>query len=411
MSSPIAPSVRALELLGSYEAGWSLPQPFYVDDEFYALDVEHVLVPSWLFVTHDCEVPNPGDWVRIDLFDDSIIVVRGNDGEVRSFFNTCRHRGSIVCLDQAGHSRRLVCPYHKWTYNLDGSFAGARYLPDDFEAELFGLSPVHCETIGGYVFVCLADDAPDISAFAGAAEQFLAPHGLQDVKVAHTETIIEHANWKLVMENNRECYHCGHAHPELMQTIDEFDGPGSSRHNDKFLAILEKKLTGWNSDGIVHEQTTEGGLEWRLVRIPFTNDGVAMTIDGSPASNKILGTLRESQRDLGSVRMLHFPNTWNHVQSDHVVSFSLLPLSADETELTTRWLVHKDAVQGVDYDLDHLTKVWVATNGQDRILVENNHRGIGSRGYRPGPYAPGIETGTADFTSWYTTMLHKGLTG
>ena len=206
------------------------------------------------------------------------------------------------------------------------------------------------------------------------------------------------------MENNRECYHCVAAHPELMHSIAEFDGPGTSMAGG-VQAVLDRKLAEWDVAGIVHEHTTEGGNEWRVVRIPFTNESVAMTIDGTPASSKLLGSLHERQRELGSVRLLHFPNTWNHIQGDHVVSFSVLPISATKTTLVTRWLVHEDAVEGIDYDLAHLTEVWEATNNQDRVLAENNQRGIASRGYRPGPYTPGIEAGTAEFTAWYSDTL------
>ena len=401
---------HALDLLDEHPNGWSLPQPFYTDESFFALDMEHVFAANWLFVAHTCEVANVGDWVRVDVATDSIIVVRGKDDEVRAFFNTCRHRGSLVCLGESGHARRLVCPYHQWSYHLDGAFAGGRYLADDFDPTDFGLAPVHCRTVGGYVFICLAQVAPDFEPFARAAAPFLAPHDLDNVKVAHTQTIVEHTNWKLVMENNRECYHCVAAHPQLMHSIAEFDGPGTSMAGG-VQDVLDRKLAEWDAEGIVHEHTTEGGNEWRVVRIPFTNESVAMTIDGSPACTKLLGSLRDHQRELGSVRLLHLPNTWNHVQSDHVVSFSVLPISANETKLITRWLVHRDAVEGIDYDLTHLTQVWVATNDQDRTLAENNQRGIASRGSRPGPYTPGIETGTADFTQWYTETLRAGLRG
>ena len=395
--------------LEEHPDGWSLPQPFYVDEDYFALDMAHVIVPNWLFVAHTCEVAEVGDWIRVDIGSDSIIIVRGKDGEIRSFFNSCRHRGSLVCLGESGHARRLVCPYHQWSYHLDGAFAGARYLADDFDPSGFSLAPVHCGTVGGYVFVCLADEAPAFAPFADAARPFLAPHGMDDVKVAHAQVIVEHSNWKLVMENNRECYHCVGAHPELMHSIAEFDGPGSSTNGAGVAEMLDRKYAEWDADGIVHEHTTDGGLEWRVVRIPFTNDSAAMTVDGSPASARLLGALREDQRELGSVRLLHLPNTWNHVQSDHVVSFSVLPISATETKLVTRWLVHRDAVEGIDYDLAHLTQVWEATNEQDRTLAENNQRGIATRGYRPGPYVPVIENGTAEFTAWYRDMLLDGL--
>ncbi|MCU1392852.1 MAG: Rieske (2Fe-2S) protein [Ilumatobacteraceae bacterium] len=402
-------SDTARAALEAQPAGWTLPQSFYVDQAYFELDMEHVVVPSWLFVAHTCEVAEVGDWVRVDVAADSIIVVRGKDGAVRSFFNSCRHRGSLVCLGESGHARRLVCPYHQWSYHLDGSFAGGRYLDDEFDPDQFGLVPVHCRTVGGYVFVCLADSAPDFDAFHDAAQPFLAPHDLEHTKVAHTQVIVEQSNWKLVMENNRECYHCVGAHPELMHSIAEFDGPGSSTNGTGVAEMLDRKYAEWDAEGIVHEHTTEGGQEWRVVRIPFTNDAAAMTVDGSPACTKLLGELRDDQRGLGSVRLLHLPNTWNHVQSDHVVSFSVLPISATETKLVTRWLVHRDAVEGIDYDVDHLTKVWEATNDQDRTLAENNQRGIASRGYRPGPYVPVIETGTSDFTEWYAATLLAGL--
>jgi len=401
-------ALAARSLLEDHPYGWSLPQPFYVDDDFFALDMEHVFAPNWVFVGHTCEVPMPGDWLRVDLGVDSVVVVRGTDGEVRAFFNTCRHRGSLICLEAAGHARRLTCPYHRWTYNLDGSFAGARYLGDDFDGSDFGLQPVHCQAVAGYVFICLADEPPDLEPFAEGVAPFLAPHGMDELKVAYSEQLVENCNWKLVMENNRECYHCVGAHPELMVVIDEFDGPGS-KVTPSEVEAKARTVAAWDAADIVHTQTTAGGNEWRAVRIPFVNDAAAMTIDGSPACARVLGTIDDSMRSLGSVRLLHLPNTWNHVQSDHVLSFSVLPISAGETLLITRWLVHREAVEGIDYDLEHLTRVWKATNRQDATLAEQNQRGIRTRGYRPGPYAPAIEAGTADFTAWYAEQLRRRL--
>jgi phenylpropionate dioxygenase-like ring-hydroxylating dioxygenase large terminal subunit len=188
-----------------------------------------------------------GEWVRVDIADDSVIVVRGRDGVIRSFFNTCRHRGSLVCHGESGHAPRLVCPYHQWSYHLDRSFAG-----------------------------------------------------------------------------------------------------------------------------IVHEHTTEGGNEWRLVRIPFTNKSVALTIDGTAASSKLLGSLDERQRELGSVRLLLSTNTWNHVQGNHVVSFSVLPIGDQQPgpspcrEQPARYRLSRIPTRAV---------------------------------------TPGIEAGTAEFTEWYSDTL------
>ena len=128
-----------------------------------------------------------------------------------------------------------------------------------------------------------------------------------------------------------------------------------------------------------------------------------MTMDGKPAVKRLLGNL--SSTDLGSVRMLSLPNSWNHLQADYTMAFRVLPLGPQLTQVTTWWLVHKDAQEGVDYDVEHLTRVWAATNDQDRVLAENNQAGINNKAYEPGPYSPQIEFGVQNFIDWYTTEM------
>ena len=130
-------------------------------------------------------------------------------------------------------------------------------------------------------------------------------------------------------------------------------------------------------------------------------------MDGRPAVNGLLGKLRDT--DLGSVRMLSLPNSWNHLQADHAMAFRVLPLGPQQTLVTTWWLVNKDAREGVDYDVGNLTRVWSATNDQDRILAENNQAGINNKAYEPGPYSPTIEFGVQNFIDWYTTEMQAGL--
>jgi phenylpropionate dioxygenase-like ring-hydroxylating dioxygenase large terminal subunit len=129
------------------------------------------------------------------------VVVRGNDGQVRALYNTCRHRGSKVCVGEQGKAAKLVCPYHQWTYDLDGKLLFARDMGSDFDASRFPLKAAHCRSVGGFVFVCLADEAPDFDAFVRAVEPYMAPHALNNAKVAHVSSIVERANWKLVLEN------------------------------------------------------------------------------------------------------------------------------------------------------------------------------------------------------------------
>jgi Rieske 2Fe-2S family protein len=138
------------------------------------------------------------------------------------------------------------------------------------------------------------------------------------------------------------------------------------------------------------------------VRLPFHEGMMSFTMDGGPACNKLLGELVE--RDLGSVRMFHVPNNWNHFLADHIIHFRVLPLSHERTAVRTTWLVHEDAVEGVDYDVNRLTEVWTATNLQDARLASVNHLGIRSKAYTPGPYAP-TEFMLTNFTSWYAGKI------
>lgn len=206
--NPLDARRHAIDLLARRERRHSLPQPFYVDAAFHELDIANVWERCWLFAGPSCSIPLPGQWFTLDVGRSSIVVIRGQDGQVRAFYNTCRHRGSKLCTGERGRAANLVCPYHQWTYNLEGRLLFAREMDADFDASRYPLKTVHCRTVGGYVFICLADQAPDFEAFARTVEPYMAPHGLEKAQVAHMSSIVERGNWKLVMENNRECYHC-----------------------------------------------------------------------------------------------------------------------------------------------------------------------------------------------------------
>jgi glycine betaine catabolism A len=394
------------ELLATREPTYTLPQPFYGDAAFHQLDLELIWHRTWLFAGPECSIPASGNWFTLDVGSTSLIVVRGNDGALRAFYNTCRHRGSKLCTAEHGKSPNLVCPYHQWTYNLQGRLLFARDMGSDFDASRFPLKAAHCRTVGGYVFVCLAETPPDFDEFARAAEPYMAPHALKDAKVAHMSSAIERGNWKLVMENNRECYHCSASHPELLRTLAEFDSTDDPRVSPEFRQRILKKQSQWTAQGLLHEVQQDPGHRWRVVRLPYIA-GESMTMDGQPAVKRLLGNLTDA--DLGSMRLLHLPNTWNHLQSDHTVAFRVLPVGPRETLVTTWWLVHKDAKEGVDYELDHLTQVWNATNEQDRRLVETNQAGIANKAYEPGPYGQASEFGVQHFIDWYTAEMQAGL--
>jgi Rieske 2Fe-2S family protein len=396
---------HAYTLLSRRRPDWSLDQPFYVDQGFFDLEMKAFFNRHWLFAAMACEVPQPGDWVRFDIGRESVVIVRRKDGGIGAYHNTCRHRGSRICLEDRGHANLLVCPYHQWSYDLNGKLVGARLMGNDFDKSAFQLSPVSVGLAGGYVFISFSADPPDFETFRRAVDPYILPHQLDHTKVAHTQHLLERANWKLVIENNRECFHCSGSHPELMQIISEFDNPADPRVNPEYKALVERKTADWAKLGLTFAHTL--GDRYRAVRLPFTGGKASMTVDGRPASSKLLGCLTDEY--LGSVQLLSLPNSWNHILADHAVTFRVLPIGPEETLVTTKWLVHKDAREGVDYDVDRLKEVWAITNEQDKKLAEHNHLGVRGSAYRPGPYSELIEGGTREFIRWYVADMLAAL--
>lgn len=397
-----------LSLLMARQPGYSLPRPFYTDEGLFQADMRNIFHRDWLFAGAGAELPKTGSYMTLQIGAYSIIVVRGADGVVRSFHNSCRHRGSRICSAEKGAAPKLVCPYHQWTYELDGRLLYARDMGADFKAEDHGLRPVHCAEVAGMIFVCLAATAPDIAPLAEAAERYVGPHGLTGLKVAHQSTITEQGNWKLVLENNRECYHCSGSHPSLCRTFpDDPDLVGGSDGGGSTAGT--QHIERCEAAGLPARYTLGPGEQWRFVRIPFLGSAVSYTMDGKAAVSRRVGSVPFD--DAGSCLFFHYPNTWNHFLSDQVLLFRVMPVSATETQVTTTWLVHKDAVEGVDYDLTRLTEVWTHTNDEDRRIVEENQRGINSPAYLPGPYSQKQESGVIQFIDWYARTMQTRLTG
>ena len=208
-----------LKLLGSRPKQFTLPQPFYTDAAFYELDLKGIFERQWIFAGLECEVAEPGQYFVVSIARSSVVVLRDNDGEIAAFFNTCRHRGSTICAPGRGKARSLACPYHQWTYNLKGQLTYAGGMHGEFDPAGIALKPVQVEVFGGMVFVCLSEDAPDFREFSSTLGPYLVPHDLGRAKLAWQEDIVINANWKLVIENSRECYHCPARHPELVRTF------------------------------------------------------------------------------------------------------------------------------------------------------------------------------------------------
>jgi len=396
-------------LLKARQPDYSLPQPLYNDPHMFRIDMEEVFGKEWLFVGMSSEIPAKGDYFTVEIGQNPVLIVRAADGTVNAFHNTCRHRGSRLCAAHRGKVANLVCPYHQWTYDLKGNllFAGTE-MGDGFDMKQHGLQQAHCKVGGGFIFVCLAKATPenDFDAFLATLDEYMEPYDVENTKLAVESNMYEKANWKLVIENNRECYHCNGSHPELLNTLLEWDDTNDPRAPQSFLDYYARQAAEWDAENIPHEHKSFG-VRNRIVRMPLKEGTQVMTIDGDQGCSKLLGRIQN--RHLGSMRILHLPNSWNHMQSDHFIVFRVLPISAQESLVTTKWFVHKDAVEGVDYDPERLRQVWDATNDQDRILGEENQRGINSIAYQPGPYSKTYEFGVINFIDWYSDTVLKHL--
>jgi glycine betaine catabolism A len=402
------PRQALVHRLREYEPTTPLSREFYTSSSDYQVELEALWYRDWLFVGHDCEIARPGDYLTVQIGEYPVLVVRDRDGTVRAFHNSCRHRGSRVCSEPHGHSPRLVCPYHQWTYRLDGELIAARDMGDGFDRSQHSLRPVHCASVGGYIWVCLAEVAPDFEAFAAQVEPYLRPHRLDEAKVAFESTIVEHANWKLVWENNRECYHCPVNHPELARTFPASATVATAAMADANAGTAEHG-TLWDSLGLPHRFQLSPSGQSRVVRMSLIGDAVSYTMDGRAAVRRPLSDSVPAE-GAGALLMFNFPSLWSHVLADHAISFRVLPLGPTETQLTTKWLVHKEAREGVDYDVEQLTAVWLATNEEDRRVCQENQLGVNSPAYAPAPYSPVQEAGVMQFVSWYRSHLLRRLT-
>lgn len=391
-------------LIEKRKARHALPRELYIEPEVFRQDLEQIWHKDWIFAGHTFELEKPGQYLTLQIGDYPVLIIRDKIGQVRAFHNACRHRGSKVCEHAQGKVAKLVCPYHKWTFELDGNLLFAGNMGADFDRSQYNLKAVHCEIVHTYIYVCVADEAPEFESFRHSVSPFIAPHFLDNCKVAFESNLIEKGNWKLVFENNRECFHCDGTHPELMNSfVENLSVAGVGGEDDPELTAH------WNrceTAGMPSKLVMDPNGRFRMTRIPLSAGAVSYTMDGKPA---VAGRLDKSgEPDIGALLYFNYPSTWNHFLGDHALSFRVLPIGPGETLVTTKWLVPSTAVEGVDYEIDRLTKVWLATNDQDRRLVEGTQAGVTSPTYEPGPFSDIAENGVCQFDDWYCeTMLTR----
>jgi Rieske 2Fe-2S family protein len=430
-----------------WKRGGTIPAEYYLDEKWYLRDEAYLKQNYWWVVDHEDRISQPGDYFLFQFGrGDSLIIARDDNGGVNAFHNVCRHRGSRVCLHnenlpseagpggkrpdavfsvrqlgQEGNTSVFRCPYHAWTYDLTGKLVSvpgaAKFAPAGFNLADHSLHPAHVRLAGGFIFVSLA---------AGAAPEFQVPVGGVEpkLKVAARRTHHVKGNWKLVLENFTECYHCGPAHSNSYsrgdwvgdETLTPAQVAALGGNYDDYLAAALHGYT-WKPDKT--QVAPSGGMGARgrhqagsavNYGLPLRPGQVAMTTDGKPACAKLLPGYTE--------RLGPSPGPWaaeaggllsfmNGVipSPDYALIWRFIPRAVDKTDADLVWLVHPDAEEGKDYDVEHLVALWNNTVREDRWVVENNHVGLSNSRYSSGqPYMPS-EGGLVNITDFYMNQM------
>jgi carnitine monooxygenase subunit len=230
--------------------GWSLPAWTYDDPDFFSAEVERVFAPSWQVVCHVSDVPNKGDWHTLEYLGESVIVVRGNDDVIRAFTNVCRHRGSRILDGSSGCAKKLICPYHAWTYELDGRLSG---VPDsasypDLDKSRHGLSPVSLEIWRGFIFVRLKDGGPSVTDMMAPYEAMVAPYRFEELRTLGRVTLRPRdVNWKNIGDNYSDGLHINIAHPGLTRLFGKSYGVEAEPHVDRMWGdLIERPSDNWS---------------------------------------------------------------------------------------------------------------------------------------------------------------------
>jgi len=393
---------RIASILERQPKGAALLQEFYADPEIFALDVERIHLRRWLCVGHESRIPDRGDWFRFDLAGESILVVRGQDQQVRALVNVCRHRGSRVCYEEEGNARMLVCPYHAWAYDLDGRLRSARQMGPGFDCSRHALPEIHVRILEGLVFVCFAPDPPGLDDVGRALAASLRRYGWASAKLAHRAIYGVDANWKLATENYQECYHCAPAHPEF-SLHHATEKPDAEVRDLRAEADRRAQALGIEVPTV---------LDWPVSRTPdqemvdcFHDALYPGAASGSEDGGRVAPLMGDfSDYDGGYSYVDVGPASFFLAYPDYGVMYLFIPRGPQKTDMEISWLVRGDAREGVDYHRERLTWLWHVTSVADKRIIDHNQLGVNSRYYQPGPYGP-MEAQTRSFVEWYLQQI------
>src|SRR2546423_2836026 len=353
-----------------------LPARWYHDPAHYARELEAFWYRHWIAVVREEELAAPGDWRLVRIGTQSLVILRGEQGELAAFHNTCRHRGSVLCTEERGNfaRRRIVCPYHAWTYDLAGQLVATprRMETPDFRLDDFPLFEVAAARWGGFVFVNLA--GPAAAPFdAGELEARFRRYRLGELKIGRRIVADVQANWKLLAENFSECFHCPPVHPELCRVVSAYGEAGA-----------------WGLRGEGENPEYAAGAQ-------------TLTLDGS-ARLAPIRTLTGEERERLYVPAMLPPNLFLNVQPDYVNSHLMFPTGPQSVRIVYDWLFEERNLPLADADLQHYVALWEITNRQDAQNCEWQQQGIHARAFEHGHYVP-QEFDCHRFAQWVRRAL------
>jgi len=393
-----------IKLAESQPEMFAMPQAFYRDPDIYRRDIDRIFLNSWLYAGHQSEVPGIGDWFLFEFAEESVIIVRSAEDEINALLNVCRHRGSRICAESSGCSKRLTCRYHGWTYDLQGQLRAAAHMGEGFDKSDIALKRIHVELLDGLIFINFADNPSSFKPVQEGLAECLRPYRLKNAKVAHRQSYPIASNWKLALENYCECYHCAPAHPE-------YSRGHSLAHPDErveeyTVKVLERAAACGLSDKSVNQMYLDApgfGADFSYERYALMREHVTGSADGE-AIAPLMGDIKGY--DGGTTDLQVGPVTFGLMYCDHVVLYRFTPLSIDKAECDITWLVNGDAEEGIDYDREKLTWLWDVTTHADKTIIERNQQGVNSRYYVPGPFST-MEDHAWKFISWYIDTMKK----
>ncbi|NMN96276.1 aromatic ring-hydroxylating oxygenase subunit alpha [Antrihabitans stalactiti] len=364
---------------------------YYCSEDIFRAEQSRIFEAMWFCGVRSSDLEHPGAFRKIQVGSESVLIVRGRDDQLRAFLNVCRHRGAMLCTEESGQVRRnLRCPYHAWTYGLDGKLVAAPNLSSlkDLEGNAidrveFGLVPVALREWLGYAWVCLADEPPSFEAeVMGAVTERLGDpaaidnYGIDRLEVGRRVVYDVAANWKLIIENFMECYHCATIHPELTEVLPEF------------------------KEGLAAQFFVGHGAE-------FGSDIAGFTVDGSAGFEALPGIAVDQDRKYYAITVR--PTVFVNLVPDHIIFHRMYPMAHDRTVVECDWLYTADVV-AEGRDVSRSVELFHRVNEQDFEACERTQPAMASRAYRHGGVLVPAEHHIGEFHEWLLAKLGHAAT-